>query len=74
MRGGRIHCLATGVQNGTRKLYFYAQDASHETWFLAEVTVTAAHRLSAVLKAQDASLAPVFSAHFKQLLQPHTTD
>ena len=70
VKGTGIMVLASGVVNGITKLYFFAQDGPSTSWFLAEVTITAAGRLSAVVKAQDASLAPQFSAFFKQVLAP----
>ena len=70
VKGTGIMVLASGVVNGITKLYFFAQDGPSSSWFLAEVTITTAGRLSAVVKAQDSSLAPQFSALFKKLLAP----
>ena len=70
VKGTGIMVLASGVVNGITKMYFFAQDGPSYSWFLSEVTVTAAGRLSAVVKAQDATLAPQFSAFFKKVLAP----
>jgi hypothetical protein len=62
-----IVCMASGTVGGVSKYYFFAQEDATAQLFMAEVSVNIATlRLSAVLKAGDASLGEAFVAKIKE--------